>query len=107
MSDDTMWPNDVDGDVFRNLQENGFDFSKEYVVDFNVDFESWPPAVDLSADMKKAFPGAVVERIDDDEYIVVKIKTRLTYEFVVFAQKKLSDIAQIHGGYCESWGVMH
>lgn len=107
MSDNAMWPNDADGDVFRNLQKNGFDFSKEYVVDFNVDFESWPPAEDLSAYIQKGFPGAVVEWIDDHGYIVVKIKTLLTYEFVVFAQKKLSDIAQAHGGCCESWGVMH
>lgn len=37
------WPNDADGDVFRRLESHGFDFTKEYDVDFNVDFDDWPP----------------------------------------------------------------
>ncbi len=36
------WPQDADGDVFRQLQKSGFDFTKLYVVDFNVDFAKWP-----------------------------------------------------------------
>lgn len=107
MTDGTLWPNDADGDVFRNLQKSGFDFSKEYVVDFNIDFESWPPRVDLSAQIEEVFPEAIVVLNDDEGYILVKIKALLTYELVVSVQKKLSSIAKVHCGHCESWGVMH
>jgi len=37
------WPNDADDDVFRRLQENGFDFGNEYTIDFNIDFDRWSP----------------------------------------------------------------
>jgi hypothetical protein len=38
------WPDDADGGVFRRLAAVGFDFSQDWSVDYNVDFESWPPA---------------------------------------------------------------
>ena len=39
-----VWPETADGDVFRRLEGQGFDFSKYYWIDFNVDFDEWPPA---------------------------------------------------------------
>ena len=37
------WPETADGDVFRRLQSSQFDFSSLREIDFNVDFEHWPP----------------------------------------------------------------
>lgn len=38
------WPRDADGDVLRRLQEDGgFDFSTPTLIDFDVDFQTWPP----------------------------------------------------------------
>lgn len=107
MSDDGVWPSDADGDVFRKLWKNGFDFSREYVIDFNVDFEPWPPSVDLTPHIQERFPRAVVEQCNEDGYVLVKIKAKLEYNFVMFVQRILTEIADPHGGYCESWGVMH
>ena len=36
------WPNDADGDVFRNLEKEKFDFDKVYSIDVNIDFDHWP-----------------------------------------------------------------
>jgi len=41
------WPNDADGDVFRRMQKSEFDFDKAIDIDFNVDFDSWPPSDEL------------------------------------------------------------
>jgi len=54
------WPDDADGGVFRNLAANAFDFSKQYSVDYNVDFDSWPPSGSRprpsSGNVRRAWP---------------------------------------------------
>jgi hypothetical protein len=35
----------VDGDVLRELEASGLDFSNPAQIDFNVDFETWPQEV--------------------------------------------------------------
>jgi hypothetical protein len=37
------WRDDANGGVFRSLAADNFDFCRPYPVDYNVDFESWPP----------------------------------------------------------------
>lgn len=32
------YPDDLNGDVFRRMEESGFNFSKEYIVDFHAVF---------------------------------------------------------------------
>lgn len=59
------WPNDADGDVFRRLVENGFDFSEPHTVDYNVDFDVWPPA-QTALDTLRSLFGAI-EVIDPDD----------------------------------------
>lgn len=100
------WPADADGDVLRNLAARGFDFSREYVVDFNIDFDEEPSLGDLSARVMARFPAARVEWLDDENCLLVKVSSRLTYEFVIDTQKELSDIAGPWGGQCDSWGVL-
>jgi hypothetical protein len=40
----TRWLADPDGDALLRLAEDGFDFSKPGLVEFSVEFRSWPPA---------------------------------------------------------------
>lgn len=97
------WPNDADGDVFRSLQADGFDFSAPALIDFNVEVKdpaTWGDAVDAAVD---AFPDAGIG--EEETHFVVQISAPLTYDFVVATQKKLTDVTAAHGGKCNSWSV--
>ncbi|RPI74557.1 MAG: ribonuclease E inhibitor RraB [Desulfobacteraceae bacterium] len=108
------WPNDVDGEVLSGLEADHFDFNKEYQVDFNVDFEEWPPAEEAVRLLKSKY--ANIETVDPEEgepeedgcngYLSFQIKSRVTYEFVTQIQKETTEAMRPFGGWCESWGVM-
>lgn len=103
------WPDDADGDVLRRMQSRGFDFSAKHVIDFNVDFDDWPPPPEALSALQNAFPGASVyeDAESDDRFVSFKIKDLLTYELVVNIQARATALVQEHGGRCESWGVLH
>lgn len=111
MSDSTnsRWPNDADGDVLRRMVASGFDFSNETEIDFNIDFDSWPPPIELLEALRKQF--AKVEmyspRQTGSGYVLVVVQDRLTYDLVMFMQRSLTELAASSGGICESWGVLH
>ena len=104
----TDWPNDADGGVFRRLAEHGFDFQKPHIVDYNVDFDSWPPsqaAVDL---LNSLYDSVTIHDPDEygNGYIQFQIHALLTYEGVTAVQRKVSTAMKPYGGVCDSWGVM-
>jgi len=108
------WPNDADGDVFRRLEADGFNFNNEHEIDFNLDFDFWPLSPKTIELIQKLFP--TIEIIDPDEediengelvgYMQFKIIEKLTYELVVRTQKITTDKVKEFGGRCESWGVL-
>jgi hypothetical protein len=100
------WPNDADGDVFRNLLKKGFDFEREYVIDFNIDFESWPKSDRFVSEILAEYPTALIKPIDE-EYYLVQITAVVDYDFIVRVQETLTEIAKSEGGFCESWGILH
>lgn len=103
------WPDDADGDVFRRLQSRGFDFSKRYAIDFQVEFDHWPPDERALSAVRELFPGAVaLEPEDGDEgYVQFQVYDYLTYEAVIAIQAKVSKVLAEFGGQCNSWGVLH
>jgi hypothetical protein len=102
------WPDDADGDVFRRLESSGFDFSKVYSIDFNVDFDQWPPSAAATEAIRHAFPGAKVYVEDETQgYVLFKVSSLPTYEFVIKTQIDATTIAAPFGGRCESWGILH
>ena len=103
------WPNDADGDVFRRLQSRGFDFHREYLVDFDVEFESWPPAAGAIDLLRKEYPSTVVYDETDERsgYVQFQVHGRVTYEMVTRVQAMISALMAPFGGKCESWGVLH
>lgn len=105
----TDWQDDADGGVFRNLAAAGFDFSAQHSVDYNVDFESWPPpagAVEwLRADFGELDLHPPSEEMNG--YVQSQVLGRLTYEGVTSTQRRVSAAMASFGGVCESWGVMH
>jgi hypothetical protein len=108
MSAPANWPPDADGDVFRRLEARNVDFAVEHEIDFNVDFECWPPHEDAVAWLQTRFrdveifePGA-----DFNGYIQFKLHSTLNYSLVVETQAEVSTQMQRYGGICETWGVM-
>jgi len=103
------WPEDADGEVLRHLLDKGFDFAQKYVVDFNVDFEAWPPDPETLHRIRLEFPRAS-EHFDDVSgrgSVVVKLEAPLSYRFVVDTQQRLTELVDEFGGWCDSWGVLH
>lgn len=102
------WPDDADGDVFRRLAEHGFDFSKQYCVDYNVDFEVWPPAQAAIEHLESMYGPITLHDPSGRSggYIQFNILGRLTYEEVTSIQRKVSAAMKPYGGICESWGVL-
>jgi hypothetical protein len=102
------FPDDADGDVLRRLDESGFDFSKSTTIDFNVDFNSWPPHP-VAISRLKEYAGAVEIYEPDEEYsgyVLFHIHQILSYELVVDTQKSVTALMAEYGGVCESWGVL-
>ena len=103
------WPAGADGDVFRRLAAAGFDFDKAWSVEYNVDFESWPPA-EAAFEQLRALYGEVRLYPPDEEcggYVLFQVVGLVTYEGVVSVQRRTSAAMQPFGGICESWGLMH
>lgn len=105
----SRWPSDADGDVFRRMEASGFDFCKETAIDFNIDFDTWPPPTELIETLRTQFPKVEMYSSDATRngYVLVVVRARLTYELVIFMQNSLTALAASSGGICESWGVMH
>jgi len=103
------WPNDADGDVFRRLNSKGFDFSKTYILDFNIDFDHWPPSERAIQAVQAVFPGAKLHEDEEDGsgYVLFQINGLLTYECVMETQARASALVADYGGKCDSWGVLH
>lgn len=91
------------------MQKSGFDFDKAVDIDFNVDFDSWPPSEELVSMLRSQFKLVKVYSPDSsgDGYVQVILNAVPTYELVIFIQKSVSEMAARFGGVCESWGVLH
>ena len=101
------WPRDADGDVFRSLEQDGCDFSKDYDIDFFVDFAEWPPDSQAIAILKDEF-GAVSQEDTEEKQtpcVQCKIHGKLTYDFVTGMQAKITERMTPYGGLCADWGV--
>lgn len=104
---DQDWPADADGDVFRRMQADGFDFATPASIDFNVDFAEWPPSGELLSALAQRFNQVEVHEPDEYRgYISFIVSERVTYELVMSIQRLVSELAAPYGGICESWGVM-
>ena len=108
MNTDQNFPADADGDVLRRMSANGFDFSAPTRIDFNVDFDDWPPSEELVVELGKTFSEVKVHEPGEySGYISFVVTALVTYELVMSIQRSVSELAAPFGGICESWGVLH
>lgn len=105
----TDWPDDADGGVFRRLAATGFDFSQDWLVDYNVDFEEWPPA-EAALELLRSVYGNLSLYPPSEHgvgHVLFQVAGPVTYEGVTSIQRYASAAMLPFGGVCESWGVMH
>jgi hypothetical protein len=105
-------PDDVNGDVFRRMEENGFDFSVEHVVDFHSVFAT-EEAADLIARMYLADhkAGDELANIETKPHakggmeLMLSKRMLVTYEAVSqFEAELLRRVSKVEG-YLDGWGV--
>jgi hypothetical protein len=103
------WPNDVDGDVLRRLEQDGFDFTQVHEIDFNVDFQNWPPSEQAISLLSEKYGNVEIFQPEEEYegYVLLRVKDKLTYDLVMQVQEEVSLIMDVHNGICESWGVLN
>jgi hypothetical protein len=91
------------------MQQAGFDFGNPCLIDFNVDFGTWPPAKTAIRELEQRYPSTKVYEptADDDGYVQFQLFEILSYDLVVRTQKEVTTLMSPYGGSCESWGVLH
>ncbi len=108
------WPNDADGDVFRRLEESGFNFDIVSTIDFNIDFNHWPLLDGEKNEIIKLYPNSEFYDPDEEDledgdligFVQFQIVAKLTYELVMETQEMVTKEMRKYDGWCESWGVM-
>ncbi len=113
MSENNTWPADIDGDVLRILEEQGFDFNESYVIEFIIEFNNWPLNKTQQDEVLALLPGASFEESDEESiaqgdapgYVSFKLNNLVTYDFVTEEYKRLTHLFSHMGGYCDSWSV--
>ena len=103
-----QFPDDVDGDVLRRLQETGLDFSQPQNVEFIVDFCFWPPDPEALSILRNKYGSIQIFKPEDDRYgyAVLNARALITHAFLVGTQKEISTLMSNYGGSCEAWGVL-
>ena len=93
----------------RRLDAKAFNFALEYEIDFNVDFEDWPPSPAAVAWLESKYTNVTLHAAESGlrGYIQFKLRAKLTHELVIETQHEASAGTHIYGGVCESWGVLH
>ncbi len=102
------WPADADGDVFRRLQVQGFNFAVQHAIDFEVEFNPWPPpATALNLLLARHPKLEVIEpELGASGYVAFQVFGNVSYELVTSVQRSTSSLVAQFGGACESWGVL-
>ena len=108
MVESENWPNDADGDVMRRLRNRRIDFAKRHRIDFNIDFESWPPPAEAIALLRQKYESVTVYAPSDGAPggVMVQMEEVLSYDFVVQMQSMISEAMAPFGGVCEAWGLL-
>ncbi|MBW2942467.1 ribonuclease E inhibitor RraB [Zhongshania aquimaris] len=109
-----MYPNDVNGDVFRRLEEDNFDFSIEHPVDFYAIYateeEADLVAKQYATDWKRGQQFKNIETRPSEkggmELELVPIM-KVTYENIVAFEKTLAERTAKVNGYLDGWGVLN
>jgi len=102
-------PRDIDAEAFEKLRENGFNFSKRRIIEFTVDFRSWPPHREAMMRLAFDYPSALACTTDDDQfdgYLEFQVYALVSYEFIKNTQRYVTEMMAPYHGVCASWEVL-
>jgi hypothetical protein len=101
-------PPDVDREALEKLRENGFDFSKSRLIDFTVDFKSWPPQRGALKLLRHDYPSVAFCTVEEDQagYLEFQVYALLSYELVTNIQRYVTELMAPYHGVCASWSVL-
>jgi len=101
------WPNDADGDVLRRLWNDNVDFNAQHEIDFQIDFEKFPPKVAALELLRTHFPkvNVIPSSSDGRGYVEISKNMILEYSAIAATQESLTEMMRPFGGRCECWGM--
>ena len=89
------------------MEASNFDFTQTYTIDFNVDFDVWPPPAGAFEELVRRYQK--VDSIEpsggDSGHFQFRIVDRATYSLVMRVQAEATQLARKFGGRCDTWGV--
>jgi hypothetical protein len=107
------YADDAKGDVFRRMEDHGFDFSSEHVVDFHAVFATEAEA-DRIARMyvEDHRAGDKLTNIETKPFdqggmeLTLSKRMLVTYEAVSVFESALAERVSQVDGYIDGWGVL-
>ena len=103
------FPGDAHGDALRRIYaDEDFNPENEYLIDFNVDFNSWPPSNEAIKILEAKYGKVDYYEDDDgkDGYLNVQINGLVSYDFIISKMDEISEMIENEDGYSNCWGVM-
>src|ERR1700722_8395198 len=87
-------PLDVDREALEKLRETGFDFSKSRLIDFTVDFTSWPPHRGAMRLLQQDYPSVALCTIEEGQggYLEFQVYALLSYELVTNTRRYVTEL---------------
>jgi len=109
-----MYPDDENGDVFRRLEKDNFDFSIEYPVEFFAIYATEEEADIVArqyvADLKSGQKFKNIETRPSEnggmELELVPVML-ITYKNICEFEAKLAERTSEVMGYLDGWGILH
>lgn len=106
------YPEDTNGDVFRRLEEQNFDFSKKHNVEFFAVFATEEEADQIAKQYVEDWnSGTNFINIETRPHEVggmeleLVIEMEVTYENIVAFENKLEERVSKVEGYLDGWGL--
>jgi len=107
------YPDDAKGDFFRRVEDHGFDFASEQVVDFHAVFATEAEADRIArmyaADHKAGDKLTNIETKPFDQggvELTLSKRMLVGYDAVSAFESKLAERAPQVDGYLDGWGVL-
>lgn len=105
------WPKTKDGELLRRLHRDGINLFAPQKLEFNVDFNYWPPSAEVLTLLKSKYrdiklyePGEYDE--SQEGYVSVRTRSVVSHEYVTRTQHEITEVVGAYGGYCNSWALL-
>lgn len=103
-----VFPNDENGDVLRLMQSKGFDFSNEYVFEYEHIFKEKDLAQKFAEEIERQNMKSEMSfyQATSAWNVKVKVKHFPTHSKITEMENTLEIIAKTFGGKKDGWGVL-